>query len=386
MAFLESVEFQMSLLLFVSLLGYLVGTRLGKSVVVGEILVGIIMGPSLLGLVTYTDFVKELAALGSIFLLFVIGLHCRLKELYTLKSLAVACVGVIVPWLGGFGLAWAFGYNTISSVFVGTALTATSIAITVHVLKEMGRMNTDAAKTIVGAAVIDDVIGLIALSFTEQIAAGNLSVGYGFQVLGAALAFLVLGTIVGVYFLVVQLERLDKWAAKHGVPQTTFIAAVCIAFFYSAVAESVGLSAIVGAFVAGACLERLPIKIYRTGSEYLEIIFASIFFVSLGVLINIQEISGIGFFLAALCVVAIGTKLVGCYAPAKWLGMSSRDAWTIGLGMVPRGEIAMITALYGLRTGVVGQEIYSSILLMALVTTIATPFMMKNMIEKGRLL
>ncbi len=370
MAFLESIEFQMSILLFVSLLGYLIGTRLGKSVVVGEILVGIIMGPSLLGLVTYTDFVKELATLGAIFLLFVIGL----------------LLGVIIPWLGGFGLAWAFGYNTINAVFVGTALTATSIAITVHVLKELGRMNTDAAQAIVGAAVIDDVLGLIALSFTQQIAAGQLSIEYGFQILGAALAFLVLGIIVGVYFLVIQLERLDKWAVKQGFPQMTFIAAVCIAFFYSAVAESIGLSAIVGAFVAGACLERLPIKIYRTGSEYLEIIFASIFFVSLGVLINIQEISGIGVFLAALCVVAVVTKLFGCYAPAKWLGMSKRDSWTIGLGMVPRGEIAMITALYGLRAGVVGQDIYSSILLMALVTTIATPFMMKNMIEKGRFL
>ena len=385
MAFLESIEFQMSLLLFVSMLGYLIGTRFGKSAVVGEILVGIIMGPSLLGLVTYTDFVKELATLGSIFLLFVIGLHCRIKELYTIRSAAIALMGVVVPWIGGFGLAWAFGYGIGEAVFVGTALTATSIAITVHVLRELGKLGSEVANAIIGAAVIDDVLGLVALSLASQAAQGSISTQQVFQVFGAAVAFIALGIIVGVYFIVTQLERLGRWAESNGVPQTTFIAAVTIAFFYSAVAESVGLSAIVGAFVAGACLERLPIKIYRDGSEYLEMIFGSIFFVSLGVLVNLNQISEIGFFLVALCAVAIATKLLGCYLPAKWLGMGGRDAWAVGLGMVPRGEIAMIAALYGLRSGAIGQAVYSSILLMSLVTTIATPLLLKRMVLKGRL-
>jgi len=168
----SSIEFQMSLLLFVSLLGYIIASRINQSAVVGEILVGLVVGPSVFGLITYTDFVRSIAQLGAVILLFVIGLEFRFEDIYRPRYFAIALAGVVVPWFGGYLTAAYFGFGNIASVFVGTALTATSIAITASVLKEMGRLNTPVAKAIIGAAVIDDVLGLLALAFTGQIAGG----------------------------------------------------------------------------------------------------------------------------------------------------------------------------------------------------------------------
>jgi Kef-type K+ transport system membrane component KefB len=146
MHFTSSIEFQMSLLLFVSLAGYLLATRINQSAVVGEILAGLLIGPSFLGLITYTDFVQSVAHLGAIILLFVVGLEFKLKDVFNFRYSQIALAGVIVPWIGGYLTAQAFGYSFENAVFTGTALTATSIAITANVLKEMGKLQTEAAK------------------------------------------------------------------------------------------------------------------------------------------------------------------------------------------------------------------------------------------------
>lgn len=146
--------FQMSLLLFVSLAGYLVASRINQSAVIGLILVGIVVGPSMLGLITYTDFVAGLANLGAVILLFVIGLEFKVQDIVGIRNGVIAAIGVILPWIGGYGLSIAFGFSTSSAIFIGTALTATSIAITANVLREMGKLQTNAAKAIIGAAVI----------------------------------------------------------------------------------------------------------------------------------------------------------------------------------------------------------------------------------------
>src|SRR3989338_1162438 len=188
---LSSIEFQMSLLLFVALGGYLLAARINQSSVIGEILVGLIIGPSLLGIITYTDFVASIAHLGAVILLFVVGLELRLREIFNFKYSVIALVGVIVPWIGGYFIATAFGYSFGSAIFVGTALTATSIAITANVLKEMGKLQTDAAKAIIGAAVIDDVLSLLALSVSEQIVSGAFSLASTFGIFAIAAAFLI---------------------------------------------------------------------------------------------------------------------------------------------------------------------------------------------------
>jgi len=379
---LSSIEFQMSLLLFVALAGYLLASRINQSAVIGEILVGILIGPSILGLITYTDFVASVAHLGAVILLFVVGLEFKLKDIFNLKYSVIAMFGVIVPWIGGFYIAEAFGYGFGSAVFVGTALTATSIAITANVLKEMGKLQTDAAKAIIGAAVIDDVLSLLVLSLSPQLVSGSLTFMPVLLVILKAVAFLVIGAYVGSTFLSRMIERLDNSDIAKKFPEFVFIFAMMIAFFYSMIAELIHLSAIVGSFLAGVALEGVVIrhgKDYREGAEYLHIIFASIFFVSLGIIADFHALTAsVIWFLIALTVVAVITKLVGCYIPAKLQGMSHKDSLIVGWGMSPRGEVAMIVALIGLNAGLIGQGIYVSLVLMSLLTTILTPIVLRN--------
>jgi len=386
-ALTSTIEFQMSLLLFVALAGYLLASRINQSAVIGEILVGLLIGPSLLGLITYTDFVRSVAHLGAVILLFVIGLEFKLKDIFNLKYSIIALVGVIVPWIGGFYLAELFGYSFGSAVFVGTALTATSIAITANVLREMGKLQTDAAKAIIGAAVIDDVLSLLALSLSEQIISGALSLASIGLVIVNALAFLVIGAYVGNRYLSRLIERIDRTNIAKKFPEFVFIFAMMIAFFYAMIAELIHLSAIVGSFIAGVSLGSVVLrhsKDYKEGAEYLHIIFASIFFVSLGILADFHALTlNVIWFLIALTIVAVLTKVIGCYIPAKLQGMSHKDASIVGFGMSPRGEVAMIVALLGLNAGLIKQDIYVSLVLMSLLTTILTPLVLRNWLYKN---
>ncbi len=381
-----TIEFQMSLLLFVALAGYLLAVRINQSAVIGQILVGLLIGPSFLGLITTTDFVKSVAQLGAIILLFVIGLEFKLKDVFRFRYGLIAAAGVIVPWIGGFLTAKAFGYNFENAVFTGTALTATSIAITAQVLKEMGKLHTEAAKAIIGAAVIDDILGLLALSLSKKIVDGALSFSTVIVPIGNAVLFLVAGIFIGRRFLSRAIERVDQTPVSQKYPEFVFIFVMMIAFFYAMAAEMLHLSAIVGAFIAGISLAGTVVrrsKDYRQGAEYLNIIFASIFFVSLGILVDIHIVTpAVFWFFIVLTVVAMGTKVVGCFFPARWQGFSTKDAAIIGFGMSPRGEVAMIVGLIGLNQNLITQEIYAAIIFMSLITTVATPIVLRNWLYK----
>ncbi len=374
--------FQMSLLLFVALAGYLVASRINQSAVIGLILVGIVVGPSLLGLITYTDFVAGLANLGAVILLFVIGLEFKIQDIVGIRNGVIAAVGVIVPWIGGYGISIAFGFDTSSAIFIGTALTATSIAITANVLREMGKLQTDAAKAIIGAAVIDDVLSLLALSVSSDVVEGVFSPqGIAFVII-KAIAFIVLAGAFGIFIVSRYIERLDRSRFARKFPEFIFIFAMMMAFFYAMMAELTGLSAIVGAFIAGVSFEGVRLmhcRDIKEGAEYLQIIFASIFYVSLGVLADFSQLTpGIVIF-----IVAIFTKVVGCGIPAKLMGMSTKDSLIVGFGMAPRGEVAMIVALIGLQQGIIDQNLYVALVLMSLVTTIITPIIYRNWLYKG---
>ncbi len=386
MEILSSIVFQMCVLLFVALAGYLIASRIHQSAVICAIILGIIIGPSVLGLVTYTDFVKSLAELGAIILLFVVGLEFKIEDILKWKYALIALIGIIVPFIGGFFLSKLFGFGFQSSIFVGTALTATSIAITANVLREMGKLKTEAAKAIIGAAVIDDVLSLLVLVFSKEIVVGLVSiVSIGWVVLKCVL-FLGLGIVIGNKLISRWIIKFDRTNTSRKYPEMIFIIAMMVAFFYALVAEFIGLSAIIGAFLAGVVLEGIVIrngKSYLEGAEYLQIIFGAIFFVSLGILVNLKEINlMVVVFLFALTAVAVLTKFIGCYIPARLQGMSKQDSEVVGFGMSPRGEMAMIIALIGLNAGYFKQDIYVSIILMALLTTILTPIMLRNWLYK----
>jgi len=383
---LASVEFQMSLLMFVALAGYIIAYRINQSAVVGIILAGILVGPSLLGLVTYTEFVASLGHLGAVVLLFTIGLHFNLKEILNLKYAWIAAAGIIVPWLAGYYLAQIFGFDTGASIFIGTALTATSIAITANVLKEMGKLDTTAAKAIIGAAILDDVLSLLALTIAEEAVSGEISLPIILLIIVKAAAFLVIGAFLGRLIVRKLMVRLDNTRFSDRFPEVILITSLMVAFFYSLVAELVGLSAIIGSFLAGVSLTEANLKhevAFREGAETLQIIFASIFFISLGVLLDFHVFTpDLVWFMLVLTVVALATKLIGCGLPAKLSGMGWRDSLIIGTGMVPRGEVAMIVALIGLNQGLIMQNTYAAIVLMSLLTTVIPPLVLRNWLFK----
>jgi len=346
-----------------------------------------VIRPSALGLITYTDFVRGLAHLGAVILLFVIGLEFNVREILSVRNGVIAGVGVIVPWIGGYWISLLFGFGMASAIFIGTALTATSIAITANVLKEMGQLQTDAAKAIIGAAVIDDVLSLLALAISTDIVGGTITAGGIALVAIKAVAFIVIGGAFGIFVVSRYMQKLDATGFCKKFPEFIFIFAMMVAFFYAMGAEAVGLSAIVGAFIAGVSFEGIVLthsKNFKEGAEYLQIIFASIFFVSLGILADVKAVTPeIILFLVVLSLVAIITKVIGCGLPARMMGLDRKDSLIVGFGMAPRGEVAMIVALIGLEAGIISQGVYVVIVLMSLLTTIITPIVFHNWLFRG---
>jgi len=385
---LNSVEFQMSLLMFVALAGYLLAYGINQSAVVGIIIAGVIVGPSLLGFITYTDFVSSLAHLGAVVLLFTIGLEFELKDITKPKYLVIALAGILIPWVGGYFVAEAFGFDSNSSIFIGTAATATSIAITANVLEEMGKLQTKVARAIMGAAIIDDILALLALTISEQLVTGSLQSLTILAGLGKAVAFLVIGAIPARMLLRRVMLWFDDTRVARKFPQSIFIFAMMIAFLYSIGAEAAGLSPVVGSFLAGVAFASMELKqgaIFHRGAEHLKIIFASIFFISLGVLLDVHAINGrIIVFILALTAVAAATKIIGCGLPARLFGYNMKDSAIIGVGMMPRGEVAMIVALIGLSKGWIQQDTYAALVTMSLLTTIIPPLLLRNWLFKSR--
>jgi Kef-type K+ transport system membrane component KefB len=295
---------------------------------------------------------------------------------------------VIVPWVGGYFLSRTFGYDFKAAVFIGTALTATSIAVTANVLREMGKLQTDAAKAIIGAAVVDDILALLALSLAESLVSGSIKLLPILLITAKAVGFIAIGIFVVKTPLNKMLSGLDKSKLAAKYPESIFIFAMMVAFLYSITAEVVGLSAIVGAFLAGASFDAAHLKraaVFKEGAEHLQIIFASIFFISLGVLMDLRVITvSVLWFVAALTAVAMITKIIGCGGAAKMLGSSLRESLIVGVGMVPRGEVAMIVALIGLNQQLITQSTYSALILMALLTTVIPPIILRNWLFKKR--
>ncbi|NWF35466.1 cation:proton antiporter [Mariprofundus sp. KV] len=383
----QHIEMQMSLLLFTALGGYLLSSWMHQPGVVGQILLGLIIGPSVLGWVTYTDFVANVATLGAVILLFVTGLEFKLRDIVSIRYAIIALSGVIVPWVGGYFLAIGFGFAPGKAILLGVALTATSIAITADVLRELGKLQSETAKAIIGAAILDDILALLALSVSIQLAEGSFTASVVMQSVVAAILFLVIGALMGVFVFGRLIIRVDATDFASRYPDFVFAAVMMIAFLYAMIAEMIGLSAIVGAFVAGVSLEAIQLRnsrSFREGAEYLRVVFGSIFFISLGVLADVRAFdSDLIWFVLALTMMAIATKLIGCGLPAWMMGIKIRDALIIGVGMMPRGEVAMVVALLALQGGVIAQPAYVAIVLMSLLTTLIVPLLLRNWLYRG---
>lgn len=398
MAGMEAIYQQLTILLALATLSHFTIKRFRQPTIVGEIALGILLGPTILfhylNIQLFDpNLVSTFAGLGAIFLLFLIGLESDFKAIYTRKNVAVAAGGVVLPFVLGFVTAYFLvpvsdvglnGTQFTMAIFVGATLTATSTAIAAAVLLELGLMREPIAQTIMGAAVVDDILSLVLLSIVIGASGGRLdplSIGL---LLAKALLFLGVGMAVGLYFFRKVVVRIQVAGLKLGLKHGGFIIAITITFLYAFIAEVIGLSAIVGAFLAGTLFANTPLREdFTEGAGYLGAIFTPIFFISLGLQVDLLAVGGgppLILFGAVLTVVAIVAKVIGCGIPARVAGMTRSEALSVGWGMTPRGEVGLIVALAALTASVINEAMFSIIVVvMVLVSVLPAPLFKRSL-------
>ena len=351
--------------------------------VVGEILAGVLLGPSLLNLVHPTEMNLGMAEMGAIFLLFTVGLESRPGELLEVGWIAalVAIAGVIVPFVFGFVYLKVDDYPTVEAIFVGAAMVATSVGITARVLADLGALSTRVAKVILGAAVADDILGMIVLAVVSSLSAGKIN----YLSLGIVAAEAIGFSLLIIFFGSRIIGRFRPAVAKLRARNSAFALSVLLCLGLSLASMHVGMAAIIGAFLAGLALadhsEQYRLK--ENAHPLMEFL-APFFFVLLGVQVNIETIvdpKTLGL-AAIICVLAILSKLVGCGLGAISLG--KKDAFRVGIGMVPRGEVGLIVAGVGLTLHTVSDAIYAVVVTMSVVTTLFAPPVLRVIMPRGK--
>jgi Kef-type K+ transport system membrane component KefB len=360
-----------AILLLAKLLGDL-AQRMGQPAVLGELLAGVILGPSLLGVMDPTEPVlAALGELGLIVLLFQIGLHTSIGEILKVgaPAAAVGLVGIVFPFFGGYFTADLLGLGGLTAVVCGAALTATSIGISARVLSDIGQLSTPEGRIVLGAAVLDDLIGLVILSVVSGLAIGeDLSVTGVARTAGLALGFLVGVVAVGL----VVAPRLMNWVAGFRVAGAQGAVALALALALSALAVKAGSALIIGAFAAGVVIHATPhARVIEKSSASLGHFFVPIFFAVVGASIQLDALLEGRVLLVggALCVIAVLGKLIAGFAPWWFKG----NRLLIGVAMVPRGEVGLIFAQMGLATGALDEGLFSAVVLMVMVTTFIAP-------------
>lgn len=351
--------------------------------VVGEIVAGLLIGPCLLGWVAQSDFISQMAEIGVIILMFSAGLETDIKDLLKTGpvAFAIACMGVLVPLVGGTLLYMVFyGFSPIGSdefykaLFTGTILTATSVSITVQALREMGHLKGKIGTTIVSAAVIDDVIGIIVLTFVIGLKTPDSSVG---KVVINTVMFFAVSGIGGV----IAYKLFKLFDAKYPHTRRIPIIGLALCLFMAYAAETFfGIADITGAYVAGIILcsirdsdyiaEKMDINSYM--------IFGPLFFASIGLKTNIESFNmSILVFSIAFVILGMITKIIGCGLAAKLCGNSWLDSAKVGVGMMARGEVALIVSQKGLAVGMLSPVYFTAVILLIIVSSILSPILLK---------
>lgn len=368
----------------------IVARKLKAPQVVGEIIAGLIIGPSILGWVEQTDFLLQMAEIGVILLMFSAGLETDLKELVKTGPVAtlIACAGVFIPLVFGsvfymlyYGMAPWGSEEFYKAVFVGTILTATSVSITVESLKEMGKLKGKVGTTILSAAIIDDVIGIIVLTFVIGFKSPDSN---PVSVVISTVLFFIFAIIVGIISYKVFKYIDKKYPHTRRIP----IAGLSYCFLMSYIAERYfGIADITGAYVAGIILCSI------NDSNYIErkvdinsyMLFGPVFFASIGLKTNIDSVTGsILLFSLGFVLVGLVSKVIGCGLMARICKFKGNDALKIGVGMMTRGEVALIVAQKGLSVGLLESVYFTSVILLIIVSSILTPIILKLLYSKDK--
>jgi Kef-type K+ transport system membrane component KefB len=383
----------LSLVIAAAKLAGAAATRFGQPAVFGELCAGLLLGPTVLNVLSWSIFVgtgeapnapstpllgvvTDFADVGVILLMLVAGLETDLDQMRRVGRAAFssAAGGVVLPMLGGIAVARAFGMPVFwTGVFVGTILTATSVSISAQVLMELGVLKGKEGTTILGAAVIDDVIGIIVLSVVAAFAqaSGGVSGAQLLLIVGRMALFFGAAIWVGQFF-----ERILAWADALGVSQGVLAAVTVLGFAYAWAAEFVGgMAAITGSYLAGVLLTRTSFKkrIDEGVHPLTYSILVPVFFISIGLRANGRELGPQAWFTVSLVLVAILGKIIGCGGPARISGFTRIESLRVGFGMISRGEVGLIVAGYGLSQGVVPPDVFSATVLVVLATTMVTP-------------
>ena len=389
---MDSYNFLLSLaliLLFTKIFG-LMTAHVHLPQVVGALLAGIIFGPSGVGLLHESDFLVKTAEIGVIMLMFIAGIDTDINELKHTGPAAclIATLGVFVPIIGCGGVYFLFfGGGTdyqsmIKAAFVGVVFAATSVSITVETLNEMGKLKTKVGTTILSAAIIDDIIGIVVLSILSALSDSSVNPGI---ITLKILAFFVFTAIVG--FIVYKIFK--KISINHGTSRRVAVWALAFCFIMSYCAERFfGVADITGAYFAGVILcnvtnSRQYVAKKVTAASYL--LFSPVFFANIGLKTDLTGINtSIILFAAVLAVMAVITKIIGCGAAAKICKMKNRDALTVGIGMVARGEVALRVAQKGIDSGNIDSSIFPAIVLCVVVAALITPVLLKLILSGGK--
>lgn len=381
--------FDLALILLSTKLLGLLTKKVKMPQVVGALLAGLVLGPAMFNVLKETDFIAELSEIGVIVLMFVAGLETDIKELKKTgkASFIIALIGVAVPLVGGFIVAYLFNKEGVinssdvstskflQNVFIGVILTATSVSITVETLKEMGKLSTRAGNAILGAAVIDDILGIIVLTIITSLADSSVNI---FIVLLKIVGFFVFSLALGFIFY----KWFSKWVEYYHKDMRRFvIVAFVFCLLLSYFAETLfGVADITGAYIAGLLISGTQrTKYIASRFETLSYILLSpIFFASIGLKVVLPEMNFlIIMFAVILLLVAIVTKVVGCGLGAKMCGFSNKESIQVGVGMISRGEVALIVATKGAAIGLMSDAIFGPVVIMVVATTIITPILLK---------
>lgn len=349
-----------------------IAERLRQPGVLGELVAGVLLGPSLLGLIHLTELNQGIAEIGAVFLLFTIGLETKPSDLLEVgrTAVAVAVFGVILPFVFGLWFMRFAGHSTVESIFTGAAMVATSVGITARVLSDLGALSTRAARVILAAAVLDDILGLLVLAVVSSLSTGEIHYLQLLTVAAEAVGF----ALLIVFFGSRVIGRFQPQVEKLRAHDSAFILSIILCLGLSLASVYIGIAAIVGAFLSGLAFadhsERWKLQ---ENAHPLSEFLAPYFFVMLGVQVNVGTFAkpGILGLAAIVCILAIVGKLVGCGFGA--FRMNFKDKLRVGIGMVPRGEVGLIVAGVGLTLHTISEAVYSIVLLMSIVTTLVAP-------------
>lgn len=379
---MERILLDLALILICTKIGGIVSKHFKMPEVLGALIAGVVLGPCVLNLIHENSNLQLLSTLGVIMLMFLAGIETNLEEFKKagLSSFVIACGGIIIPLIFGTLSSYLFFNDFWENLFVGVILTATSVSISVQTLTELGKLNTRTGINIMGAAVIDDVLGLILISIILAVAPSSNAVTSNNSSLILTFGKIIIFCVASILAIAYLPKYIDRYTKNLQPQRGVALFSVSIALIFAFVAEEFGIAAITGAYICGVLISSINHKEYveKRVNVLSAILLAPIFFASVGISADIKGLNlEVVLITIAMFIAAVVGKLLGCSIPARLMKMKKSEALQVGVGMISRGEVALITANIGLQKGIISEEVFLPTIIVVILTTVITPILLK---------